>query len=184
MIAPYTESRKMMRALIVYESMFGNTAAVTEAVAAGLRPHVEVIMCPVAVAASKPAPQVDLLVVGAPTHAFGLSRAATRRDAADRTDAPVEIGVGVREWLDAALPLPAARFAAAFGTKIARPPWLPGSAAKGIGNRLRRLGYELVVPPADFYVDGMTGPLRTGELGRATRWAAQLATTRSALPAN
>ncbi len=171
-----------MRVLIVYESMFGNTAVVTEAVAAGLRPYAEVTMCPVAEAATRPAPLVDLLVVGAPTHAFGLSRAATRRDAASRTESPVEVEVGVREWLDAALPLPTPRLAAAFGTKIARPPWLPGSAAKGIGNRLRRLGYHLVTPPTDFYVEDMTGPLRTGELGRATSWAARLATTRSALP--
>lgn len=171
-----------MRAQIVYESMFGNTAAVAEAIAAGLRPHFEVTMCPVAEAAGRPAPQVDLLVVGGPTHAFGLSRTATRQDAAGQTDSPVEIEIGIREWLDAALPVPSPRLAAAFGTKIAHPPWLPGSAAKGIGKRLRHLGYHLAAAPADFHVEDMTGPLRAGELERATAWAAQLATTEPTLP--
>ncbi|APE34873.1 hypothetical protein BOX37_13980 [Nocardia mangyaensis] len=171
-----------MRAQVVYESMFGNTAAVAEAIAAGLRPHFEVTVAHVAEVVNHPAPQVDLLVVGGPTHAFGLSRTTTRQDAAGRTDDAVEIEIGIREWLDAALPVPSPRSAAAFGTKIARPPWLPGSAAKGIAKRLRHLGYHLAVAPADFHVEDMTGPLRSGELERATEWASQLATTALALP--
>ncbi|MFD6225126.1 flavodoxin family protein [Nocardia asteroides] len=163
-----------MRAQIVYESMFGNTAEIAEAVAVGLQPRFGVSMCPVTEAANRPAPDVDLLIVGGPTHAFGLSRAATRKDAAGQTDAPVDVEIGVREWLDAALPVPAPRAAAAFGTKIAHPPWLPGSAARGIGKRLRRLGYQLADAPADFLVEDMTGPLRAGEIERATAWATQL----------
>ncbi|WP_280339407.1 flavodoxin family protein [Nocardia neocaledoniensis] len=171
-----------MRAQVVYESMFGNTAAVAEAIATGLRSRFEVTVLPVTEAVNHPAPQVDLLVVGGPTHAFGLSRTATRQDAAGQTDDPVEIEIGIREWLDAALPVPSPRSAAAFGTKIAHPPWLPGSAAKGIAKRLRHLGYHLVAAPADFLVEDMTGPLRSGELERATAWAARLAATRSILP--
>ncbi|MFC9964496.1 flavodoxin family protein [Nocardia ignorata] len=172
-----------MHAQIVYESMFGNTAEIAEAIAVGLRPRFEVTMCPVAEAVNRPAPDVDLLVVGAPTHAFGLSRAATREDAAGQTDAPVEIEIGIREWLDAALPVASLRAAAAFGTKIAHPPWLPGSAAKGIGKRLRHLGYHLAAPPADFLVEDMTGPLCSGEIQRATAWAAQLGATETATSA-
>lgn len=171
-----------MRAQVVYESMFGNTAAVAEAIATGLRPHFEVTVSPVAEAVNHPAPQVDLLVVGGPTHAFGLSRTATRHDAAGQTDDPVEIDIGVREWLDAALPVPSPRSAAAFGTKIAHPPWLPGSAAKGIAKRLRHRGYHLAVDPVDFLVEDTRGPLRPGELQRATEWAARLAAIASSLP--
>lgn len=164
-----------MRALVVYESMFGNTEAVARAIAEGLRTRYEVEICPIADAAGRPAPEVELLVVGGPTHAFGLSRPATRKDAADRIDTPVTVDVGIREWLEAALPVSSARRAAAFGTKVGTPPWLPGSAAKSIGKRLRHLGYRLVVAPADFSVDGMTGPLLPGELERASSWAGQLA---------
>lgn len=171
-----------MHAQVVYESMFGNTAAIAEAVATGLRSHFDVTVSPVAEAVNHPAPQVDLLVVGGPTHAFGLSRTATRQDAAGQTDDPVEIEIGIREWLDAALPVPSPRSAAAFGTKIAHPPWLPGSAAKGIAKRLRHLGYHLAAAPADFLVEDMTGPLRSGELQRATEWAARLAAASPSLP--
>lgn len=171
-----------MRAQIVYESMFGNTAAVAEAIADGLRPYYEVQLCPVADAVNRPAPQVDLLVVGGPTHAFGLSRTATRQDAATHTTASIDTEIGVREWLDAALPASPPCPAAAFGTKVAHPPWLPGSAAKGIGKRLRNLGYQLAVAPADFHVTAMTGPLTSGERERATAWATKLAASRPELP--
>ncbi|MGW4330025.1 flavodoxin domain-containing protein [Nocardia sp. NPDC004573] len=165
-----------MRARIVYESMFGNTAAIAEAIAQGLREHVEVEVVNV-VAAAEVCATVNLLVVGGPTHAFGLSRSQTRRDAAKLTDAPVATAIGVREWLAAALPVSAGHRALAFGTKIAKPPWLPGSAARGIAKRLSRLGYSLADQPVDFLVADTTGPLVPGELDRARVWAARIAHT-------
>ncbi|WP_327117471.1 flavodoxin family protein [Nocardia sp. NBC_01730] len=166
-----------MRARIVYESMFGNTAAVAEAIARGLRKHATVELLNVCAAAEVPEPSVDLLVVGGPTHAFGLSRKRTRQDAAERTDAPLAVDIGIREWLDAALPVPEGSRAVAFGTKVGSPPWLPGSAARAAGRRLRHLGYQLADDPADFLVDGMTGPVTAGELDRARAWAERLAHT-------
>ncbi|MGV9611678.1 flavodoxin family protein [Nocardia xishanensis] len=166
-----------MRARVVYESMFGNTAKVAEAIAQGLREHAEVEVVNVVTAGEVPAPTVNLLVVGGPTHAFGLSRPRTRRDAAKLTDAPIAIDLGIREWLEAALPVAAGHRALAFGTKIAKPPWLPGSAASGIGKRLRHLGYSLADQPADFLVDDTTGPLSEGELDRARAWARRMAFT-------
>ncbi|MEV6426394.1 hypothetical protein [Nocardia sp. NPDC051463] len=166
-----------MRALVVYESMFGNTSAVAEFIAQGLREHADVEVVNVAAAAECPAPTVNLLVVGGPTHTFGLSRPQTRSDAARHTDAPIATDIGVREWLDAALPVPPGHRAAAFGTKMAKPSWLPGSAARGIGKRLRRLGYSLADQPMDFLVEHTTGPLTAGELERARVWAARIAYT-------
>ncbi len=166
-----------MRARVVYESMFGNTAAIARAIADGLRAHADVEVLSVVAAAEMPEPTIDLLVVGGPTHVFGLSRTRTRRDAAEQTDAPLAVDIGIREWLDAALPVPGGSRAAAFGTKAAKPRWLPGSAARGAGKRLRRLGYELVEDPMDFLVEGMRGPLAQGELERARAWAERLART-------
>ncbi|MBF6129859.1 flavodoxin domain-containing protein [Nocardia brasiliensis] len=166
-----------MRSRVVYESMFGNTAAIAEAIAEGLGKFGTVEVINVSAAANVPAPTVDLLVVGAPTHAFGLSRRKTRLDAATHTEAPIVVEIGIREWLDAALGVPEGRRAAAFGTKVAKPPWLPGSAAHATGKRLRRIGYELADEPVDFFVDGMTGPLRAGEPDRARAWAERLAHT-------
>ncbi|MFI5541867.1 MULTISPECIES: flavodoxin domain-containing protein [unclassified Nocardia] len=165
-----------MRARIVYESMFGNTAAIAEAIEQGLREHAEVEVVNV-VAAAEVCATVNLLVVGAPTHAFGLSRSQTRRDAAKLTDAPIATDLGVREWLAAALPVSPGHRALAFGTKVAKPPWLPGSAARGIGKRLCRLGYSLADQPVDFLVDDTTGPLIPGELDRARAWAGRIAHT-------
>ncbi|MFF0545767.1 flavodoxin family protein [Nocardia thailandica] len=165
-----------MRALVVYESLFGNTEAVARAVAEGLRDRFEVELCPVATAAGRPAPDVDLLVVGGPTHAFGLSRPSTRRDGATRARIAegADLDLGVREWLDAALPVAGSPLAAAFGTKAAHPRLLPGSAAHGIAKRLRHLGYRPACPPQDFTVEDVEGPLTAGELARAVSWGESL----------
>ncbi|NEW37662.1 hypothetical protein GV794_05150 [Nocardia cyriacigeorgica] len=165
-----------MRARVVYESMYGNTADVARAIAEGLREHATVEVLDVASAErASTLPLVDLLVVGGPTHAFGLSRPSTRADAATRSGDAVTVDIGIREWLDTIEPVTAGSLAAAFGTKVAKPPWLPGSAARGTGKRLRKLGYQLVDHPMDFLVDGMTGPLTEGELGRALQWGQRLA---------
>ncbi|WP_228830253.1 hypothetical protein [Nocardia beijingensis] len=152
-------------------------AAIAEAIAQGLREHAEVEDVKVVAAAEVCGPTLNLLVVGGPTHAFGLSRPQTRRDAAKLTDAPIATDLGVREWLADALPVSPGHRALAFGTKVAKPPWLPGSAARGIGKRLCRLGYSLADQPVDFLVDDTTGPLIPGELDRACAWAARIAHT-------
>jgi flavorubredoxin len=72
----------MTRALVVFESMFGNTEAIAHAVADGLRSTMDVDVVEVGAAPASPADDVDLLVVGGPTHAFGLTRPSTRQDAA------------------------------------------------------------------------------------------------------
>ena len=96
-----------MKALIVYESMYGNTRAVAEAVAAGLRPWAKTEVYSVAEVTPAAVAEADLLVVGAPTHVHGLSRPSTRKAAAESAEAP-DSGLtlepdaretGVREWL-------------------------------------------------------------------------------------
>ncbi|MBH0781055.1 flavodoxin family protein [Nocardia bovistercoris] len=169
-----------MRARIVYESMFGNTRAIAEAIADGLRDRGEVDVLDVVTAAEVPDAPVDLLVVGGPTHAFGLSRPRTRGDAATKTDSPVSVDFGMREWLDGVSMPPRGTRAAAFGTKAATPRWLPGSAARGVGRRLRRSGYELADAPVDFFVGGLEGPLVAGEVERARAWGRRLAQQESA----
>lgn len=164
-----------MRVRIVYESMFGNTAQVAEAIAEGIGEDVEVQLSNVVAAGELSAPSVDLLIVGGPTHAFGLSRVRTRLDAAAQTDRPVGTAVGIREWLRDAPAASGGARAAAFGTKVGKPPWLPGSAARGIGKRLKALGYPLADDPKDFFVAGTPGPLVEGEIDRARRWGEHLA---------
>ena len=163
------------RALVVYESMFGNTESIARAVAAGLSTGSEVRITDVAHAPATP-DDVDLVVVGAPTHAFGLSRPQTRSDARKRgAHADATQGQGVREWL-ATIDLDSfeGTIAATFDTRVRRPP-LPGSAARAARRRLHRLGFR-VLPAMSFWVTGTPGPLAEGELERARRWGEQLAT--------
>jgi len=161
-----------MSTLIVYESMWGNTRTIAEAVAEGIGPGAQVVH-----AADAPVPvpdDVDLLVVGGPTHAFSLTRASTRRDAvakgapAERTDA------GVREWLG--------RLAssdhvdvATFDTRVRSVRHLPGSAARAAGKEVRRHHLGRLVGTMSFYVDDMAGPLVPGEVERAREWGEALA---------
>jgi flavodoxin len=63
-----------MKALVVYESMFGNTEEIAHAIADGLGESVEVQLAEVADAPVEPNPDVALIVVGGPTHAFSMSR--------------------------------------------------------------------------------------------------------------
>jgi hypothetical protein len=162
-----------MRTLVVFESMFGNTQEIATAVADGLSSHLSVDVVEVGAASTGIGDDVELLVVGGPTHAFGLSRPGTRQSAAEQAGEDlVSAGIGLREWL-AAVPRGSGRVAAAFDTRVKKP-GLPGSAARAAGKRLRRLGYHLVVRPASFYVAGTPGPLLPGERERARTWGEKL----------
>ena len=159
-----------MRAAVVYESMYGNTEEVAKAVAEGLARYLEVTA--VEVSGDPQVSGLDLVVVGGPTHAFTMSWASTRSDAATRERRAVISQVGIREWLDALPQLPGVA-AAAFDTRIRRPR-LPGSAAKAAMKRLRRLDATLIAPPETYWVDGTTGPLLPRELDRARAWGERL----------
>ena len=168
--------------LVVYESMFGNTKAIAEAIGEGLAPVGSVTVVEVGAFAATPAGraisnEVELLVVGGPIHAFGLSRPSTREEAAKKSPdgSVISDGEGLREWLGAlSLPDVGAKIAT-FDTKVARPK-LPGSAAKAAEKQLRGLGGKPVARPRTFWVTGYTG-LVAGELDAARAWGGELAVT-------
>ena len=118
----------IMEALVVYESMFGNTRQIAEAIAAGLAETVDVAAVEVSAATAEAAEGADLLVAGGPTLAFSMSRPSTRSDAISRGAAEGQAGVGLREWMHALsarheLMLPT------FDTRVAGMRHWPGSAA-------------------------------------------------------
>lgn len=166
-----------LTALVVHESMFHNTADIAEAVAAGLTEEgVLVSHADVAEAPPLDTVDVDMLVVGAPTHAFSLSRPSTREEAV-RQGAPAErAGTGVREWLDAAPAHQGRRhLAAMFDTRATKVRRLPKTAGTRGGHVLKRLGFTLVARPEPFLVDDVQGPLHEGEIERAAEWGRTLA---------
>lgn len=163
-----------MKALVVYESMFGNTEQIARAVARGLEKWAEVEIAEVSEASRNPDAAFDLIVAGGPTHAFSMTRSTTRADAINRGATEGEQEFGLREWIDT---LPSGRHAdklATFDTRVRTMRHLPGSAAKGAAKAAHRHGYETVAPPESFYVDDVDGPLLAGELERAEAWGEQL----------
>jgi flavorubredoxin len=162
-----------MKALVVYESMFGNTRLIAEAVASGLGRHLTVETAEVGQSPGLD-PEIDLVVVGGPTHAFGMSRPSTRKSAIEQTEeALVSRGIGIREWIDGLGSPTEPASAATFDTRIDKPR-VPGSAASAAQRRLRKLGFRLQTEPQTFFVDGMTGPLLPGEYERAHLWGEDL----------
>jgi hypothetical protein len=161
-----------MRTLVVYESMFGNSAKVAGLIAAGLAEHGEVLLADVREMPSLDG--VDLLILGGPTHAFGMSRPATRADAARQgTIRPDAQETGIREFLDGA-PQLAGIAVAAFDTRSNTP--IPtGSAARKALRRLRGLGGRQIAKPESFRVESVLGPLAPGEAERARQWGVSLA---------
>ena len=162
-----------MRSLVVYESWFGNTQRIAEEIAAALAHEGEADL----VTVDEPLPpleDVDLLVVGAPTHIHGLSSRRSREGALTQ-GAHGEPGIGVRGWIDALPDGAGGPRAAAFDTRAHMPALLVGSAARGIARRLRDHGYRLAIEPQSFFVKGTPGPLEEGELDRASEWGRTLA---------
>ncbi len=161
----------MTSALVVVESMFGNTRAVADAVAAGLAESVPATVVEVSTAPSRTG--VDLLVVGGPTHALGLSRRATRDDAVRQGAVDAGVQVGIREWLQD-LPDQPGTAVATFDTRVRRR-GVPGSAARAAMRRLRSRGMRSLHEPQTFWVTTTIGPLAPGELDRARNWGRRLA---------
>jgi hypothetical protein len=161
--------------------MFGNTHLVAEAIARGLRSGGQVQVASVADARYENVRRYDVVVVGGPTHAHGMSRAKTRqsaitasgREPGDRQHLePNTGGMGLRAWLDM-LGLCDGQ-AAAFDTRLHGHPFLTGQAAKGIAGMLHNHGFHLVAEPISFIVD-RHNHLLVGEEEQAERWGAGLA---------
>jgi hypothetical protein len=165
-----------MKALVMYESMFGNSERVARAVADGLGTLVEVTVRDVATSTVGDLPDdVDLLVAGGPTHALSLSREGTREEAIRQGAGQGVATRGLREWLDGLAPDLHGLPFATFDTRVSRVRRLPGSAARSAARILRRRGGRMVGLPQSYFVDDVSGPLATDQLDMAFAWGHQLA---------
>jgi hypothetical protein len=198
-----------VKVTVVYESMFGNTRKVAEAISDGVReayPDAHVECVAVGTASAELIWFTDLLIVGGPTHLcrmttdFSRKRQIGREKKAEAKGAPPRElesdaeGPGLREWF---YQLPQAKkwgHAAAFHTRLGSA--LAGGAGYGIARKLRGHGYELVTNPhfilgghgyvlrnpEAFILDGAYGPLHAGEIERAKKWGARVVRTSVANP--
>jgi flavodoxin len=155
-----------MKTVVVYDSMFGNTEKIAQAVGGALAGAGEVLTVRVKDAKPDVLAGAALVVAGTPTHGGRPSPT-------------------MKEWLDA---LPAKSLAgakvAAFDTRMVKEDiksavarffvGLFGYAADPLNKTLVKLGGAPVVQPEGFRVLDREGPLKDGEIERAAAWGAQV----------
>ena len=143
-----------MKALVVYDSYFLNTLQIAEAIAEGLADGgADVRLERLYQLDFIDMGEVDLLVIGAPTHMQGMPRPV--KSVLKRL--PEGIFKRIRT--------------AAFDTRYQMPARKSGSAARRIARMLKKLGGEEAADPESFFVTERRGPLYEGELVRAREWA-------------
>ena len=163
-----------MRALVVYESLFGNTEQVALAITSGLSEHLDVELLEVTDAPQVITEALNLIVIGGPTHAFSMTRPSTREDAFRQGASHGSTAVGLREWLEQLGKGSHSSLVATFDTRVSKVRHLPGSAAKGAAKLVHKLGYSSAAQAESFYVEDVTRPLLEGELDRAHAWGEML----------
>ena len=178
-----------MEIAVVFESMYGATHEVADAIAEGVaeaQPDATVTRFRVGDADPARVAAADLVIVGGPTHMRGMSSGMSRSMAVKMEQKkehdegqvighglePGAEGEGLRDWFHTLPKGARGRRAAAFDTRGEGP--MVGAAAKGIAHRLESHGYELATAPEGFIVEA-DGLLKTGERERARAWAAGLA---------
>jgi hypothetical protein len=159
-----------MKSVVIYESHWGNTAAVARAIASGLGPEASAL--PTDEATPDALADVRLIVAGAPVFAFRLpTEESLARLGEQQADGPAPdlSRPALRSWLE---DLPAGRGrSAAFETAVR---WSPGGARGSIERGLRVAGYAPLARGRRFVVQGTHGPLRNGELEAAHDWGVEL----------
>jgi flavodoxin len=155
-----------MNALVIHDSLFGNTAQVAAAIARVLREGGDVDVAGTDDVGPAELLDSDLLVVGGPTQHHSASPP-------------------MRDWLDNLVRSDIEdKLVAAFDTRYEMHPWVSGSAGRFIARRLRKLGGLLIAPAESFFVVDREGPLKEGELEHARDWGRELlAEYRSRTPA-
>jgi flavorubredoxin len=162
-----------VKAIVVYESHWGNTAAIARAIAEGIcqSTGAQAQALSTAEATGAAIAGADLIVAGAPLLGFSLPTDGMIEGIRKNPGQPADLShPTMRAWLTA-LPKGHGR-AAAFETRIW---WSPGSAAKTILRMLEAAGCNALAPAGRFIVKGKFGPLKDGEIERARQWGAQLA---------
>lgn len=168
----------MTRALVVFESLFGDARTIAQAIADGLSPHIPVDVVAAAEAPADVPSDVRLLVVGGPNHGLSMPRQSTREGAIQQYGARIaDTSRGLHEWLDAVRFAGGDTLAAAFDTRSDHPKLLVklDHAARTEEKLLRGHGLAIIAPAEHFYVTDAKGPLADGEEDRARRWGAALA---------
>jgi flavodoxin len=148
------EWRCLMKALVIYDSVYGNTEKIARAIAEAITPSGEVKVLRASEANSSELASIDFLIVGSPTH--GGRPTPAIQNLLNKVTQPSLNGIKV------------AAFDTRMTTKLVR---LFGYAAGRIAGNLKVKGGTLIASPVGFFVTAGKGPLKEGELERAAAWA-------------
>jgi flavodoxin I len=143
-----------LKALIVYDSVYGNTEKIAKAIAGAITPSNEIKILRAGEANPSESESIDLIIVGSPTQ--GGRPTPAIQEFLKRVSEPVIKGINV------------AAFDTRFSTRWVR---IFGYAAGRIAGNLKGKGGALVASPEGFFVKGKEGPLKEGEVERAASWA-------------
>ena len=155
-----------MKALVVYDSFFGNTEKIAQAIGGALRSEADVEILRVGDTKPEHLAGLDVLLVGSPTHGgrpTSAMRAWLTALARDSLKDVKTAGFDTRGHLSEVN----SRILKGFVGMI-------GYAAERIARQLAKLGGSQAAPPAGFLVMDREGPLKEGELERAAAWARQV----------
>jgi flavodoxin len=156
-----------MKSLVIYDSAFGNTEQIAQAVGSALGSHEEVNVLQVSAVELDQFMGLELLILGSPTQRFRPTPAISNllNGIPQNSLKGVQVAAfDTRLTMSEINETPVLAFFVRISGESAY-------AAKHIANRLKKKGGQLSVPPEGFYVDGMKGPLVQGELTRAADWA-------------
>jgi flavodoxin len=156
-----------MQAMVVYDSMYGNTGKIAEAIGKALGPEAEVGIVRVGEVKPEQLAGLTLLIVGSPTQRFSPTGVTTEFLKGIPRNGLEGIKVAAFDTRFTMSEIEKIRILAFF-VKIF------GYAAESIADRLAKKGGDLAVPPEGFYVGGTEGPLLEGELERAADWAKEI----------
>ncbi len=159
-----------MKAMVIYDSMYGNTRKIAEAIGKALGPQEDVEIVQVGEVRPEQLAGLTLLIVGSPTQRFSPTEATTRFLKGIPKNGLEGVKVAAFDTRFPESKIDEIRILAFFVR-------LFGYAAEPIADRLEKKGGELAVPPEGFYVGDTEGPLLDGELERAADWAKHILAT-------
>jgi len=160
-----------MKALLVYDSFFGNTERIAQSIGNALGPPEDVGILRVGNVRPEQLAGLKLMIVGSPTRAFRPSPAVTNFLKSIPKNGLKGVKVAAFDTRMTEEEINSAVFILRILVNIF------GYAARPISDRLVKKGGQLIVPPEGFFVHGTEGPLKEGELERASNWAMQIIAT-------
>jgi len=160
-----------MKALVVYDSFFGNTEQIAQAIGNALGSPEDVEILRVGNVKPEQLTVFKFLIVGSPTRGFRPTPAISNLLKSIPKNGLKGVKVAAFDTRFTMDEIESSVFILPILVNIF------GYAAKPISDRLKKKGGELIIPPEGFFVEGTEGPLKEGELERAADWAKQIIAT-------